>query len=201
LVKLVADAKAAGIHPLYAMGAAGAYQPSLGLSSDTYASAGQSLGRVLTGMDHAKTAQAAVDPLQTAQIHALNSAADRDDAAASASRTDTILQLLKQNSQPSMVTGPLGSYVQDTPHVTASRPGDSSTAAGPSTPALKEATGPFGEKWRMVDQGVGQDMIQPSIMGLESLYKKLIYDQVAPYGRALGKGVFDAQQYIQNLFK
>lgn len=200
LVKLVADAKAAGIHPLYAMGAAGAYQPSLGLSDSTYSSAGQAMGRVLSAMDPATQAQKVVDdPLTTAQIRSLNASADRDDAAASASRTDTILQLLKQNSTQSAVVGPLGPFINEPTKIPYARPGDPSTQAGPAGPPLKEVVGPFGEKWKMVDPAQGQDIVQPGVMGLESLYKNFIYDNLAPYGRALGKGYYDFDTWANKI--
>ncbi|AXH73157.1 MAG: hypothetical protein [Microviridae sp.] len=170
LVQLVRDAKDAGIHPLYAMGAAGAYQPgfSVGSSDD----AGMAMGNVLQSMDHASQAKNTLDssdPLVSAQIRALNAAADRDDAAASATRTTAVLQLLKQNAQPTAAIAGLGNYVERPAEITSGRPGDPYLTAGPPAPGGTEYDGPYFKV-----RGSQQGDIAGNLLDLQFLYQQLL---------------------------
>lgn len=197
IVKTVRDAKEAGIHPLYAMGAAGAYSPGLGIGPD-YGAAASAMGRTLQEMAPSERAKAVVDDggLRAAQIRSLNASADRDDAAAAASRTSSILQLLGANSNGltrggTMLNG-FGQSEMVPSQITYARPGDPAVEAGPAHPGGKEYVGPY-----FTIKGSDQGDISGNILDLQFLYQQLLGtpgsglrqgQYFGPRGKAKSKG-------------
>jgi len=90
IARRVRDAKEAGVHPLYALGAGGGYQPVVSTGSavgDALRSTG-SLFQNIRAEDSAKAAAGISDRLAEAQIRAMDAAANRDEVSAQVALSD-----------------------------------------------------------------------------------------------------------------
>jgi hypothetical protein len=103
----VADAKKAGLHPLYALGASGSYAPTniiqgQSTTGSQLGAAASAIGDMVAQSAHQKKQLAAQAPLIQAQVNAANQAAGRDfaESALALSRQKRVEQEILNESRP-----------------------------------------------------------------------------------------------------
>ncbi|UDN67900.1 DNA pilot protein [robinz microvirus RP_178] len=160
IARRVRDAQEAGIHPLFALGSSVGYSPML--QTRSAGAAATSLGTSLQSIAldaEAKRTSGVISALDAAQIRALTSQSNRDEALA-----QQALSEVAKNRSALNGTGigrgeiiedellGLGPYVTQPAQVTAARGNDPSTAAGPARPGIVEYQLSDGSTVRLPDQ-------------------------------------------------
>lgn len=180
----VADARKAGIHPLYAIGASPSASPTImaGQSDQgTYiAEAGRQLG---AAYDKAQS-----QPLAAAQLRAINAAANRDEAAAmlDLSRAKREQQVANVRQDGALMAGegvPPGRITALPSEIVSAQKGDASTVAGkkpafmevivgadPKTGKVRTAYVPYS------DEGPAEGLDSMGALGLSALKNLGIFD-------------------------
>lgn len=143
----VEDAKAAGLHPLFALGGQlPQFSPAFSTDSvgPALANAGQSVGRAIASQETTAERQA-----QALAMQLLESQIRETDARAGLARAETLRAFRDSGSGFPPVNMPEANLIGEAastsggaelraPQVFMSRPGDSGVTAGPAGPALKE---------------------------------------------------------------
>lgn len=188
----VADAQAAGLHPLYALGAnTPSYSPvySSDAMGPALAAAGQDIGRaVAAGMTKEERAVAALS------MRKLEAELAESDARRVVLRTEALRNLSEIGAGRGMPSvnmpeadlipenaSTAGGAILKAPEITMSRPGDAGMVAGPAGPAFREFALPGGGKVSLPDaSSVGEalESITESWPVMWMVYK----ENVAKYG-------------------
>lgn len=180
----VADAKAAGLHPLYALGAQlPTYQPSFAMDSmgPALAQAGQDIGRAMAAQEtqEERNARALAGKLLESQIR-------ETDARAGLARAETLNVLRGAGNPFPEVNMPESKLIGDSAStsggaelipskVTMSRPTDSGIVAGPANPAMREFVLPGGFKMMLPDAsslGEALESVSESAILAWGIYKE-----------------------------
>lgn len=150
----VADAKAAGVHPLFALGGGSSVSPQWGIGSPTASAMAGAVSRVARQSDSESRAKAAAgfdQQMQRAQLRALGASASRDEAAASLDLAQRAQLLSKSNHTPIMRGAASDFFQGDTANllfpktsIISSRPNDAAVREGPKEPGMREVQGPYG---------------------------------------------------------
>lgn len=152
----VEDAKRAGVHPLFALGA------SVGASPTTVSGGeGSPMGDALARM---------ADTLGVIEKNKASAAKDEAEAMLADSERKRIEQEMNERrTGQSETTGAqtfpygqkkddvLGEWVEVPPEIQKSRPGNPGVVAGPGAPGVREFTVPGGYKMRVFDEGMQMD--------------------------------------------
>lgn len=168
----VADAKAAGLHPLYALGAQlPSYSPSFAMDSigPALASAGQDVGRAIAAQETVGERSA-----RMLQARLIDSQIKESDARAGLARAETLRALrdagpgFPQVNMPEQAllgetANTAGGAVLKAPEVTMSRPGSGGVVAGPANPSMREFRLP----------GTGQKILLPDASSLGEALESL----------------------------
>ncbi|UDN67658.1 DNA pilot protein [robinz microvirus RP_86] len=160
IARRVRDAQEAGIHPLFALGSSVGYSPVL--QTRSAGGALSSLGNTVQSIAldaEAKRSAGVVSPLDAAQIRALTAQANRDEALAQQALSEVAKNRSAVNGSgigrgeivEDELLG-LGPYQEQPAQVTAARPSDPSTAAGPARPGIVEYQLSDGSTVRLPDQ-------------------------------------------------
>lgn len=187
----VADAKAAGVHPLYAIGAGGGGGGSPILNATTGSAPGdamQALGRGLRNQPNATQSA-----LEVATLRKINAEADLIESQARASATAVASQAAV--AQPTAADPTMGSANILPAEVTATNPRDPALKAGPAEPGMmtvRTAAGPLRVPTNVYDSEItapiiwGYDLYGRKIkMPLSAIAKDLGNKQAARYRRNL----------------
>lgn len=164
--RMVADAKAAGIHPLYALGSSANYSPILNLNAggDPLGAAGEAITRTVdrySAEAQAKRNAGMESRLAMAQLGALQAQTHRDEAAAALHHAEAAKARQSLNWSPigrggnNAVYDPLLGLFETSPaNVVAARPNQPDLQAGPSSPSGIEVVMPDGKRVKIPSQAL-----------------------------------------------
>lgn len=192
---MFADAKAAGIHPLYAIGAnTASYTPTTVVDGmgPAWANAGQDISRAIYQSSDGPTREASK---QLSALQLERAGLENDLLRAQ------IGKLVGQVGPP-VPTGAqsLGEYSLKPAEVTTSRPGFPQITAGPASPAYTETEfGPF--KMNLFSPTVSEQLEDMELLKYYLLYKgnqDQITDYISRAGEPVFGPVYQAQTSIEN---
>lgn len=175
IARRVRDAKEAGIHPLFALGASVGYSPSFSTGSavgDALRYGGKALADV-TRENRAKETVGLHDPLYLANVRAANASASRDEAQAVYTLSQNAREATAARSRgldAAIAADPsaFGSQSLWTPvasEVMSARPGEASIQAGPNQPGMIELNyGTHGRSMSIPRQDVADSDISGAVL-------------------------------------